>query len=233
LKRARETYDLLKRWPSLSHERSKEARDLIVAWERMQLSADGLFLHLMHAVRDRANYEKFLAELTQQPGKREERRIARILEEARQLIELMRISGGPESGGSDKSLADEVELWVEEYAEARSRQTNKKRGRGRPGDPWLRWYVLHFAEQLRGVGQNWQQIKRLVYEAFWVIQMEDVVTKEKIWHRIRDARKKDREFGTHPARPCSLCGAPHVVGQALEMIRSEPGGSVRGIATES
>lgn len=227
MKRSRESYDLLKSWPGLSDERRREVGDLIVSWERMQLSAEGLFLHLMHAARDRAAYEKFLDDLAGRPGKREQRRITRVLDGARSLVELMRASEAVMTGSSGQSLADLVECWIEEYVEARSQLAKRKRGRGRPGEPWLRMYVLHFAEQLRGVGQSWRQIKRVVYEAFRAIQMEDAVTEDKVWHVIRDARDKDRSFGTGPARPCSLCGGSRAIGQALEMMRGGSGGPVR------
>lgn len=228
MKRARESYDLLKRWPGLSKERREGLGDLIVSWERLQLSAEGLFVHLMHAVRERASYEKFLDDLARQPGKREERCITQILVGGRALIELMRKSGAHETASSGRGLADLVECWIDEYNEARSLVSKKTRGRGRPGEPWLRWYVLHFAEQLRGVGESWRRTRHVVHVAFQAIQMGDVVTEDKVWHVIRDARDKDPGFGTGPARPCSLCWGSRAIGQALKMIRDEPARLAKG-----
>jgi len=96
----------------------------------------------------------------------------------------------------------------------------------RPGEPWLRPYVLEFAKHLRSRGQSWRRTLGTIAAAFEAVGMGDIVTPDKVRHIIRQKRKEDATFGNATSGLlCLYCGpGPTGIGRALELRRGHQKG---------
>src|SRR6266436_6286665 len=221
--RLSESYDLPARWVRVSdHKILRSAGAFIVAWEKIGLNGEGLFTHLLAAAKDRVEYEEKLRAISdrRRRGGRAERRDLATIAARGPLVELMKKSGATLPGHPEEELAEAVESWAKDYIEDQLARRSKKLTRGRPGEPWLHKPVIHLAGQLRRVGESWNRTIQLVYEAFGVIGMNDVVTREKVRHIIRAERTKRPGFGRGADEPCKVCvgtsGMGKVLGEAYD-----------------
>jgi hypothetical protein len=92
------------------------------------------------------------------------------------------------------SLADDLEQQLGEYRKQLFIQQRPKLPRHRPGDPWLRDWILFAARYMRKRHVPLKRIIRRIAAIFDIIGHGDLATPEKIRHIIRSARKTDPTF---------------------------------------
>lgn len=223
------TYDYVLRW--LSRPRRGEAPggeavddargDVIVAWERVGLNGEGLFLHLHQAGLSRMQYESHRRRIAEgkKLGARGRRRALRVLDGADPLIQLL---SGQMDGAEGASRTEVLEGL--KYLVLRCRQDivrERKLPRNRPGEPWLADHVILLAEHLRGAGLGWRRTVRLVHAAFKAVGMADVVKSGGIWSILRKAKTRYRDFRLRlKPTTCQWCrSGPTRLGQAIEDVR--------------
>ncbi len=217
--RLSETYDLHGKWVGVSDpESAKLIGEFVVAWEQMGLNGEGLLSHLLEAAWSRVEYEEELREIAakKRMGKRGRKKDLATIAGRGPLVELMEKSRATVPGSPGENLAEAVENWAKEYVDNELTMCTKKLVRGKPGEPWLREPVIHLAGQIRRVGQSWNRTLQLVYEAFCVIGMGDVVTREKVRHIIRAERQRRAGFGRGAGEPCKLCLGRSEIGKVLQ-----------------
>lgn len=217
--RLAQTYDLRGKWVGvLDPESVKLIGEFVVAWEQMGLNGEGLLSHLLEAAWSRVEYEEEQREIAAEKlmGKRGRRRDLATIAGRGPLVELMQKSRATVPGSPRENLAEAVESWAKQYVANELTMRAKKLARGKPGEPWLREPVIHLAGQLRRVGQSWNRTLHLIYEAFCVIGMGGVVTRDKVRHRIRAERQRRPGFGRGAGEPCKLCWGTSGIGKVLQ-----------------
>lgn len=223
--RLSKTYDYERAWLDRARSESSDTRsgargDLVVAWERVGLSAEGLYLHLHQAGLSRIQYEDRRQRISGQRkmGARERQRTLQVLDGAEPLLRLL---STPADGAEDvdrRKTLGEVKTLIARYRADLDVVYTEKLPRNRPGEPWLTDPVLILAEHLRGAGLGWKRTVRLIYDAFRTVEMADIVTKDGIWSILRRAKARTPDFrGKLRPTKCTWCSSgPSGIGQAIE-----------------
>jgi hypothetical protein len=217
--RLAKTYDLPEKWLGESDKESLKAKaEVIMAWERMGLNVEGLYLHLLDAAQRRVDYEGEQKEIAREKlmSKRGRRRDLATIAGSGPLVQLMKKSRATVPGSRGEDLGEAVETWARQYVDDQLALGSRKPARGRPGEQWCDELVIHLAEQMQRVGQSWNKSMGFIYEALRIVGMDDLITWERVRHTIRRERKRRPGFGRAPVELCKLCVGKSGIGQALE-----------------
>jgi hypothetical protein len=136
--------------------------------------------------RGRDAHELSLALRAGRPTPRQLRTILKAAEPLFSLLRAEKLFFG--------SLAADIEARLADYQRQALIEQTSPLPRHRPGDPWLRGWILLAAEHMRKRNVPLKRIISRIEAIFDIIGHGDLVTREKIRHTIRAARKNNPTF---------------------------------------
>ncbi len=195
MKRLKEIYDW-KRWAAEPEWAAAQTQ-----WEQIGINPTEILDTLRRASLHRIMYEDFLAVQAERGEYRDmfrykARRTTRIISQGQPLIHLMKVRSDIFGG-----LGDLVEARLDELqadiAGDNPDATKSTFARRRPGDPWMRSFVLDLARVFRAHDQSQNRTMALIHEAFTLAGHGDRVTRDKIRHVLRQAPRDTLEKPHH------------------------------------
>ena len=185
MKRLKEIYDRT-RWAA-----EPEWASARTQWEGIGIDPAEILGTLRRASLHRIMYEDFL-EVQAKRGEYREmfrykvRQATRIISQGQPLIHLMKARSDIFGGLGDlvEARLDELQADIAGDNPDATKSTFTRR---RPGDPWMRSFVLHLARVFRAHHQSLNRTIALIHEAFTLAGHGDRVTRDKIRHILRQA----------------------------------------------